>query len=83
MINFLNDYTTTQRGDVGSLVRVEAIQAARAIAPQLEVRSPIVFGLAKCLFRLASEKLDKIRLQAALCLQDCYWDLLGFNPFQK
>ncbi|KAJ6144506.1 hypothetical protein N7470_008401 [Penicillium chermesinum] len=82
LIDFLNDYTTNMRGDVGSLIRVEAIQAARAIAPQLEGRSQIVLDLTGCLCRLACEKLDKVRLQAALCLQDCYWNLSDFNPFQ-
>ncbi|KAJ5279427.1 hypothetical protein N7478_004799 [Penicillium angulare] len=83
LLGFLNDYTTDRRGDIGSLIRVEAIQATRALQPKLSQGSPIVFELTKCLCRLACEKLDKVRLQASLCLQDCYWDAVQLNPFHK
>lgn len=82
-MEFLNDYTTNQRGDIGSLIRVEAIQATRALQPKLSPKSPIAFKLTEHLCRLACEKLDKVRIQASLCLQDCYWDLVEFNPFHK
>ncbi|KAJ5107034.1 hypothetical protein N7456_003709 [Penicillium angulare] len=83
LLGFLNDYTTDRRGDIGSLIRVEAIQATRALQPKLPQGSPIVFELTKCLCRLACEKLDKVRLQASLCLQDCYWDAVQLNPLHK
>ncbi|KAJ5315463.1 hypothetical protein N7476_005770 [Penicillium atrosanguineum] len=76
VIDFLNDYTTDRRGDIGSLVRVEAIQAAGIILQEesgLASHSTIVQNLVGCLCRLASEKLDKVRLQAWLCLQG-FWE---------
>ncbi|KAJ6036942.1 Tubulin-specific chaperone D C-terminal [Penicillium herquei] len=83
LLDFLNDYTTDRRGDIGSLIRVEAIQAARALEPKLSPGASVAFDLTGCLCRLSCEKLDKVRLQASLCLQDCYWDRVKFNPFQK
>lgn len=76
VINFLNDYTTDRRGDIGSLIRVEAIQAAGIIlqkAADPASHSAMVQNLVGCLCRLASEKLDKVRLQAWLCLQS-FWE---------
>ena len=32
---FLNDYTTDRRGDIGSLIRIEAIEVARILQPKL------------------------------------------------
>ncbi|KAJ6005877.1 Tubulin-specific chaperone D C-terminal [Penicillium sp. IBT 35674x] len=80
---FLNDYTTDRRGDIGSLIRIEAIEVARILQSKLSPSSPIVFELAGCLCRLACEKLDKVRLQASLCLQDCFWGMVEFNPFDR
>ncbi|KAJ5546291.1 Tubulin-specific chaperone D C-terminal [Penicillium frequentans] len=80
---FLNDYTTDRRGDIGSLIRIEAIEVARILQLKLSPSSPIVFELAGCLCRLACEKLDKVRLQASLCLQDCFWEMVEFNPFDR
>ncbi|KAJ5656375.1 Tubulin-specific chaperone D C-terminal [Penicillium longicatenatum] len=81
LVGFLNDYTTDRRGDIGSLIRIEAIEVAKILQPKLSSSSPIVFELAGCLCRLACEKLDKVRLQASLCLQDCFWEMVEFNPF--
>lgn len=84
-IGFLNDYTTDRRGDIGSLIRVEAIQAAATII-EGERRiagcsnTPKIIG---CLCRLAAEKLDKIRLQAWLCLQGFWESENDFPPLQK
>ena len=75
-IEFLNDYTTDRRGDIGSLIRVEAIQAAGILLqrePCSKSRSPLVQNLVGNLCRLASEKLDKVRLHAWLCLQG-FWE---------
>ncbi|KAJ5587341.1 uncharacterized protein N7459_003106 [Penicillium hispanicum] len=71
ILDFLNDYTTDRRGDIGSLIRVEAIQAARNLPSDLSWDTPVLQDLIGCLFRLASEKLDKVRLQAWLCLEEC------------
>jgi hypothetical protein len=87
VLDFLNDYTTDRRGDIGSLIRVEAVQAASILLKQdsqLPPSSPVVQSLLGCLCRLASEKLDKVRLQAWLCLQE-YWESVSvdFPPMQR
>lgn len=85
VLNFLNDYTTDRRGDIGSLIRVEAIQAAEVLLKQnagVSPRSQITQDLVGCLCRLASEKLDKVRLQAWLCLQG-YWESSDFPKLQR
>ncbi|KAF1928009.1 beta-tubulin cofactor d [Didymella exigua CBS 183.55] len=64
----LNDYTVTERGDVGSLVRLEALNAVRtageanlfhdqAAETDLLIYADVV--------RLSLEKLDKVRARAA------------------
>ena len=66
----LDDYTTNARGDVGSLVRIEAVGAAGRIwrngPPKAEDTAGL--GIFHSLFgkvlRLAAEKLDKIRAEA-------------------
>ncbi|KAJ5799803.1 uncharacterized protein N7518_001871 [Penicillium psychrosexuale] len=81
-VDFLNDYTTDRRGDIGSLIRVEAIQAVGILLRgQLETtsRPPLIQDLVGCLCRLACEKLDKVRLQAWLSLQD-FWESAGDLP---
>ena len=66
----LNDYTITERGDVGSLVRTQAIQCVQSIwessQPQLEPASKQL--LEGNVIRLALEKMDRVRTQAAKCL---------------
>lgn len=85
-IGFLNDYTTDRRGDIGSLLRLEAIQAARTILrkdSELGSRSSRVEKIIGCLCRLAAEKLDKVRVKAWLCLQS-FWESAGdFPPLQR
>ncbi|KAJ5327292.1 hypothetical protein MYU51_017809 [Penicillium brevicompactum] len=74
ILEFLNDYTTDRRGDIGSLIRVEAIQAVGILLQRESTsRSPMIQSLVGCLCRLACEKLDKVRLQAWLCLQG-FWE---------
>ncbi|PYI15269.1 tubulin-specific chaperone D [Aspergillus violaceofuscus CBS 115571] len=75
LVTLLNDYTTDRRGDVGSLVRLEAIQAAGIILPNDSAgRSRVRFqAIVGCLCRLAAEKLDKVRIAAWLCLQR-FWE---------
>ncbi|PYH83881.1 putative tubulin-specific chaperone D [Aspergillus uvarum CBS 121591] len=81
LVTLLNDYTTDRRGDVGSLVRLEAIQAAGIILPKdagrSRVRSRAIVG---CLCRLAAEKLDKVRIAAWLCLQSFWETAEDFPP---
>ncbi|KAE8829742.1 hypothetical protein HRS9139_06366 [Pyrenophora teres f. teres] len=68
----LNDYTITERGDVGSLVRLEAVNTVRLAwasglltsahdKPDDEIYADIL--------RLSLEKLDKMRVKATQALQ--------------
>lgn len=66
----LSDYTTDQRGDIGSLVRIEAISAVgvalqKGILPDLEMKH----SLQSKVCRLAVENLDKVRFRAWSCIQ--------------
>ena len=85
-VGFLNDYTTDRRGDIGSLLRLEAIQAAETILQKdsetgtHSLRAQKVIG---CLCRLAAEKLDKVRVQAWLCLQSFWESTEDFPPLQR
>ena len=85
-IGFLNDYTTDRRGDIGSLLRLEAIEAARIILQKesgLETRSIRVQKVIGCLCRLAAEKLDKVRVQAWLALQSFWESAEDFPPLKR
>ena len=85
-VDFLNDYTTDRRGDIGSLIRVEAIQAVGILLRrELETtpRSPLIHDLVGCLCRLACEKLDKVRLQAWLSLQDFWESAADLPPLER
>ncbi|KAI5257242.1 hypothetical protein E4T42_01275 [Aureobasidium subglaciale] len=68
----LNDYTITERGDVGSLVRTEAVicvqQMWRSKRGQVDPTSSQL--LRGNIIRLALEKMDKVRLRAASCLEE-------------
>lgn len=83
VLDFLNDYTTDRRGDIGSLIRVEAIHAARNLHTKTRWDTPVPQQLISCLFRLASEKLDKVRLQAWLCLEKCILGSAGFSHLPR
>ncbi|OJI90146.1 hypothetical protein ASPTUDRAFT_52051 [Aspergillus tubingensis CBS 134.48] len=86
LVRFLNDYTTDRRGDIGSLIRLEAIQAAKTVleaGPRLPNQLPGVQDIVGCLCRLAAEKLDKVRVQTWICLQG-YWETAnGFPPLTR
>ncbi|KAH8820117.1 tubulin folding cofactor D C terminal-domain-containing protein [Xylogone sp. PMI_703] len=63
----LDDYTTDSRGDVGSIVRIEAVKAAAQIWQPVKDMNEMkkaffnkVFGK---VLRLATEKLDKVRIE--------------------
>jgi hypothetical protein len=67
----LNDYTITERGDVGSLVRLEALETTRLgwvtgtlLANDVEIGQQVHADV----FRLSLEKLDKVRSRAATVL---------------
>ncbi|KAL2840976.1 tubulin folding cofactor D C terminal-domain-containing protein [Aspergillus pseudoustus] len=85
LIGFLNDYTTDRRGDIGSLVRLEGIQAVKALIQKETgvARKPYIKKIIGCLCRLAAEKLDKVRLEAWLCLQLFWESTHDFPPLQS
>lgn len=70
LVTTLNDYTINERGDVGSLVRLEALNAAESawgygLLAGLEQEQQIHADVT----RLSLERLDKVRARAATCLQ--------------
>ncbi|CAI4210570.1 unnamed protein product [Parascedosporium putredinis] len=69
----LNDYTTTSRGDIGAYLRGASLKAARAMWQSIGDPAPsddqewlqrTVSALFLSVLRLASEKLDKVRGEA-------------------
>ncbi|KAL5341566.1 tubulin folding cofactor D C terminal-domain-containing protein [Aspergillus crustosus] len=85
IIGCLNDYTTDRRGDIGSLIRLEGIQAAKVVLQKMAsvTSQPYVRDIVCCLCRLAAEKLDKVRLEAWICLQMFWESASGFPPLQR
>jgi hypothetical protein len=78
----LNDYTITERGDVGSLVRTEALEtvgagwASHTLQPEgTEMRQQVYADV----IRLSLEKLDKIRTVSARVLRIRRTPLLDSN----
>jgi hypothetical protein len=65
----LKDYTIDERGDIGSLVRIEAIKCASSVlaAEVLQDEVELQQGLESDICRLSLEKLDRVRMQAAQC----------------
>lgn len=64
----LNDYTVTERGDVGSLVRLEALKAVRTAGLAHIFHDEAADSTRQIyadIFRLSLEKLDKVRARAA------------------
>lgn len=81
----LDDYTTDARGDIGSLVRIEAVRAARkalSLVPWTETKVSSststawsldieVFGkIYGRILRLAAEKLDNVRNEAQITIAE-------------
>ena len=68
IVEGLDDYTTNARGNVGSLVRIEATGAAAAIwrdrRPLNDGETRIFKQVFGKILRLATEKLDKVRIEA-------------------
>jgi hypothetical protein len=72
----LDDYTVDSRGDVGSWVRIEAIDALNVgwesgalRGENSESEKLVEEALISRVARLAAEKLDKVRLKAWTCLR--------------
>src|SRR5690606_39027247 len=85
IIGFLNDYTTDRRGDIGSHIRIEAIQAVNVTIgsrPLPTSGSSYLQPMVACVARLAAEKLDKVRFQAWLCLQTIWESASDFPPLK-
>lgn len=70
----LRDHTTNQQGDVGSLVRMEAIDAVATILRKQLLGAEERRRLIAMICGLAVEKLDKVRFRAWECLQ-AEWDI--------
>ncbi|KAL3472084.1 tubulin folding cofactor D C terminal-domain-containing protein [Aspergillus californicus] len=85
LVGLLNDYTTDRRGDIGSLVRLQAIQAAKIVLQKKAgtTRSSQIKDIVGCICRLAAEKLDKVRLEAWLCLQIFWESAHDLPPLQR
>lgn len=64
----LNDYTTNARGDIGSLVRLEAIKATKTLWQAQDNNQELVVRLFPQILRLAAEKLDRVRAEAKTTL---------------
>ncbi len=79
----LNDYTSDQRGDIGSLLRLEAIDCVIEVVkdPEVFLDTGLFHRLITPVVRLAAEKLDKVRFQAWLCLQEI-WDRSSEFPLR-
>lgn len=67
----LNDYTVDERGDIGSLVRLQSLSCASAILASAAFKDQVagVQTIQADIYRLSLEKLDRVRLQAAQCRQ--------------
>ena len=78
LIVCLDDYTTDQRGDVGSLVRTAAIDAVSTVLKRdlLNLSDRQILAAKVC--GLAVEKLDKVRWRAWSCLQS-NWHILAMG----
>lgn len=66
----LNDYTTNERGDVGSLLRSEALATLRCMPQRWSLNQTVQAQhcyLSAC--RLAAERLHKVRVEAWSCLR--------------
>ena len=63
----LNDYTIDERGDIGSLVRLQAISCTSCLLARedLNSKSDLLQLLHADIYRLSLEKLDRVRLAAA------------------
>ena len=66
----LNDYTINEQGDIGSLVRLEALNALIKVWElEIDIDSTDTIVSHWTVHRLALEKLDRVRVQAVQCLK--------------
>lgn len=71
----LDNYTNDQRGDVGSLARMEGVKGSSVLLSKYAEGGSSISNLAyvqplvQRLFRLAGEKLDKLRFEAWKCIE--------------
>jgi hypothetical protein len=74
----LNDYTIDERGDIGSLVRLQSITCASTIlsSPAFRHHVELIQIISADIYRLSLEKLDRVRLLAAQC-RASYLDLFS------
>lgn len=84
----LDDYTIDSRGDIGSRVRLEAIDAVTTAANHNLLGGTFQDGtvegvLVSSLARLSVEKLDKVRLQASACLKQVWRQLRPSSNMAK
>jgi tubulin-specific chaperone D len=64
----LNDYTIDERGDVGSLVRLQSISCtARLLSIASAEQNQALADLRQDIVRLSLEKLDRVRVAATQC----------------
>jgi hypothetical protein len=90
----LDDYTTDARGDIGSLVRTEALKATATVWAHMNSLGGNGRVLFEKLFprvlRLAAEKLDKVRSEAQITVaaalssdDECVARFRHYNPSSK
>ena len=81
----LNDYTINERGDVGSLVRLEALNTVDILWSKWDVLGPLFRPddmnlendlITLSVVRLALERLDKVRNRATACLNTGHGHIL-------
>ncbi|EXJ84183.1 hypothetical protein A1O3_04850 [Capronia epimyces CBS 606.96] len=81
----LTDYTNDQRGDIGSLLRLQSLEAVNALRSN-EAALRILDGTSEAvmpvLVKLAAEKLDSVRFRAWRCLES-YWRSQATMPELK
>ncbi|KAF4622753.1 hypothetical protein G7Y89_g14271 [Cudoniella acicularis] len=72
IFNGLEDYTTDSRGDIGSLVRIEATKIVgilfKKLDPSVASNTDLFRNLIGKVLRLGTEKLDKVRIEAQLSI---------------
>lgn len=83
----LDNYANDQRGDVGALARFEAVKAVSTLLSESALSESAVpthqiQPLVKRLFRLAGEKLDKLRFEAWKCIE-VFLTQMKVQPAQK
>ena len=79
----LQDYTIDRRGDIGSLVRLEAITTLSTAWKNTNLSSlPESKDVVSSLCVLIAEKPDKVRFQAWTCMQDL-WTFTGLPQPKK